>query len=110
MELGGNLSVTSAVIGEGGVIAAYGSMADAEPKLPFYPLMFRHVSLRMLLVYLLSGRERAEVIRRLTNALEQGALNHAIAATFDLSESARAHEAVESGTLIGNTVITIPCV
>lgn len=108
VEFGGNLPITSAVIGEGGVIAAYGSMADAEPKLPFYPFMFRHVTLRMLIVYLLSARERANVIARLAAALEEGALTHAIAATFDLADSAKAHEAVQSGQLIGNAVITIP--
>lgn len=108
VEFGGNLAVTSAVLGEGGVIAAYGSMADPEPKLPFYPLMFRHVTLRMLVVYLLSAKERAATVSRLTAALEAGALQHAIAASFDLAESARAHEAVESGRLIGNAVITIP--
>lgn len=107
VEFGGNLAVTSAVIGEGGIIAAYGSMADAEPKLPFYPLMFRNVTLRMLVVYLLSQAQRAETITRLTAALEAGALTHVIAATFDLAETARAHEAVESGRLIGNAVITI---
>lgn len=107
VEFGGNLAVTSAVLGEGGVIAAYGSMADAEPRLPFYPLMFRNVTLRMLIVYLLSARERAAVVTRLTAALEAGALQHAIAASFDLADSAKAHEAVESGRLIGNAVIAI---
>lgn len=107
VEFGGNLAVTNAVLGEGGVIAAYGSMAEAEPKLPFYPLMFRHATLRMLIVYLLSAKERAETVARLTAALEAGALHHAIAASFDLVDSAKAHEAVESGRLIGNAVITI---
>lgn len=107
VEFGGNLPVTSAVIGEGGIIAAYGSMADAEPKLPFYSLMFRHVTLRMLVVYMLSQTQRADTIARLTAALDQGALSHAIAATFDLADSAKAHEAVESGLLIGNAVIRI---
>lgn len=107
VEFGGNLPVTSAVIGEGGVIAAYGSMADAEPKLPFYPLMFRNVTLRMLIVYLLSPQERTRMLNRLTAALEEGALSHAVAATFDLTDSAKAHEAVESGKLIGNAVIRI---
>lgn len=108
VEFGGNLPVTEAVIGEGGVIAAYGSMANAQPKLPFYPLMFRHVTLRMFIVYLLSSSERARMLARLTAALDEGALTHAITATFDLAESAKAHEAVESGRLIGNAVITIP--
>jgi len=107
VEFGGNLAVTGAVLGEGGVIAAYGSMADAEPRLPFYPLMFRHTTLRMLLVYLLSPQERARTVARLTAALEEGALHHAIAARFDLADCAEAHAAVESGDLIGNGVITI---
>ncbi len=107
VEFGGNLAVTTAVLGEGGVIAAYGSMADAEPRLPFYPLMFRHATVRMLLVYLLSARERAATVSRLTAALDSGALQHAIAASFDLADSAKAHETVESGRLIGNAVITI---
>jgi len=107
VEFGGNLPVTMAVLGEGGVIASYGSMADGEPKLPFYPLMFRHTTLRMLLVYLLSAQQRAQMITRLTAALEEGALSHAIAARFDLADSARAHEAVETGHLIGNAVIMI---
>ena len=107
VEFGGNLAVTTEVLGEGGVIAAYGSMADAEPRLPFYPLMFRHAAVRMLLVYLLSEKERAATVARLTAALEAGAVRHAIAATFDLADSAKAHAAVESGRLIGNAVITI---
>jgi NADPH2:quinone reductase len=82
-------------------------MADAEPKLPFYPLMFRHTALRMMLVYLLTARERAQTVARLTAALEEGALHHAIAARFTLAETAQAHEAVESGALIGNAVILI---
>ena len=108
VEFGGNLPVTMAVLGEGGAIAAYGSMGDAEPKLPFYPLMLRHTALRMLLVYLLSPQQRADTVTRLTAALEAGALQHAIAARFDLADTVRAHEAVESGQLIGNAVITIP--
>lgn len=107
VEFGGNLPVTMAVLGEGGAIAAYGSMGDTEPKLPFYPLMLRHTALRMLLVYLLSPQQRADTVARLTAALEAGALQHAIAARFDLADTVKAHETVESGRLIGNAIITI---
>ena len=41
VEFGGNLSINEKVIKSNGVIAAYGSMADMEPKLPFYNLMFK---------------------------------------------------------------------
>lgn len=107
VEFGGNLAVSAAVLAPGGVIAAYGSMADPAPQLPFYPLMFNHVTLRMMLVYLLSAAERERVIRRLTDALEAGALQHLIAARFALEDTAGAHEAVESGRLIGNAVVLI---
>ena len=105
VEFGGNLAVSQPVLAPGGVIAAYGSMADPAPQLPFYPLMFNHTTLRMLLVYRLTAAERTAVISRLTRALEAGALHHAIGARFALKDTARAHEAVESGNLIGNAVI-----
>lgn len=107
VEFGGNLPVTLAVLGEGGTIAAYGSVADGAPTLPFYSLMLRHTALRMFIVYLLSPQQRADTVARLTAALEAGALQHAIAARFALAETVQAHEVVESGTLIGNAVITL---
>jgi NADPH2:quinone reductase len=82
-------------------------MADPTPQLPFYPLMFNHVTLRMMLVYVLTPPERDNVISRLTSALEADALHHAIGARFALEDTVRAHEAVESGTLIGNAVVLI---
>jgi NADPH2:quinone reductase len=107
VEFGGNLAVSQAVLRPGGVIASYGSMAEPTPALPFYPLMFNHVTLRMLLVYLLSEAQRADVIARVNGALADGALAHAIAARFSLAETALAHRAVESGHLVGNAVVMI---
>ena len=107
VEFGGNLAVSGAVLAPGGVIAAYGSMADPTPQIPFYPFMFNHTTLRMMLVYVLTAPERAKVISRLNSALEANALQHEIAAIFALRETAKAHEAVESGTLIGNAIIVI---
>ncbi len=107
VEFGGNLAVSQAVLAPGGVIAAYGSMADPTPQILFYPLMFNHITLRMMLVYALTTPERDNVISRLTSALESGALQHAIGARFALDETAKAHEVVESGTLIGNAVVLV---
>jgi len=107
VEFGGNLAISAAVLAPGGVIAAYGSMADPTPRIPFYPLMFNHVTVRMMLVYLLTAPERARVITRLHDALEANALQHRIAAHFALDETARAHQAVESGSLIGNAVVML---
>jgi NADPH2:quinone reductase len=107
VEFGGNLETTKQILRTGGVIAAYGSMADRTPKLPFYELMFKHITLRMLLVYSLSQSERRSVCATIGDALKAGALTPMIAARFGLDEAAKAHETVESGTQIGNVLIDI---
>jgi NADPH2:quinone reductase len=107
VEFGGNLAVTEKVLKPYGVVAAYGSTADPTPALPFYPLMYRAISIRTLLVYMLSGEARAKTIADLTRAMETGMLRHTIAETYPLGEIARAHETVESGKAIGNIVIDL---
>lgn len=105
VEFGGNLATTKQVLKPGGVIAAYGSMGDRTPALPFYELMFKHTILRMLLVYLLSPAERAAVVSTIAAALEDGALSSLIAARFSLDQAAKAHETVESGAQAGHVLV-----
>lgn len=107
VEFGGNLPVSNQIIAPNGVIAAYASMAAPEPALPFYQLMFRNVTLRMVVVYQLSIEARTAVIERLTPMLTAGALSHKIAATYPLADTAAAHEAVEAGDKIGAVVVEI---
>ncbi len=107
VEFGGNLPVTTQIVRTGGVIATYGSVAEPNPAIPFYPMMFANITVRMLLVYLIGPAERARVIARLAAAMADNALHPRIAARFALAETAAAHEAVESGSMIGNVVIDI---
>ena len=107
VEFGGNLATTNKILRTGGVIAAYGSVADRTPTLPFYELMFKHITLRMLLVYSLSESERRSVCATISDALRDGALTPLIAARFGLDSVAEAHETVETGSLIGNVLIDI---
>ena len=108
VEFGGNLPVTVEIMRPGCVIATYGSMAVPTPELPFYPLMFANVTVRMVLVYLLAQQDRARAIDRLAAALADGALRPRIALRVPLADTAVAHGAVESGDPIGNVVIDIP--
>lgn len=108
VEFGGNLPVTVEIMRPGCVIATYGSMAVPTPELPFYPLMFANVTVRMVLVYLLAQQDRARAIDRLAAALADGVLRPRIALRVPLADTAVAHGAVESGDLIGNVVIDIP--
>ena len=107
VEFGGNLPVSNQVLKVGGTISAYGSMANPAPQLPFYPMMFNHTTLHLLVVYLLSGAERRRALTLVTEALTAGALTHAIGARFALDDTVQAHRAVESGSVIGNVVVRI---
>lgn len=107
VEFGGNLAVSNQVLRSAGVIAAYGSTAVPAPQLPFYPMMFNHTTLHFLLVYALTGPQRQRACGLISRALESGALRHQIGARFALADTARAHVAVESGTVIGNVVVAV---
>ena len=107
VEFGGNLQASLAVISENGTIAAYASTAAPAPALPFYPRMFKGVTLRLVLVYILPPEARRGAIADITAALSEGALTHPIAASFPLAEIAAAHEAIEAGGKIGAVLVTI---
>jgi len=107
VEFGGNLSTSLACLKTNGIIATYASGAVMEPKLPFYPMMFQGVTIRMVLVYILPEAARRQSIQDINHALAQGALVHAIAETYPLERIAEAHKAVESGKMIGNVVVSI---
>jgi NADPH2:quinone reductase len=55
----------------------------------------------------MEAQERARATAEITRMIEGGELVHNVARTFALDESAAAHEAVESGTVMGNVVIRI---
>ncbi len=101
VEFGKNVEVNSAVISENGRINAYGSALEMAPVLPFYPLMFKAVTLEMVLVYLLPADQRVAAAERLNTALKSGALNCPIQSVYKLQECAAAHEAVEAGCRLG---------
>ncbi|MBI6629701.1 NADPH:quinone reductase [Pontibaca salina] len=107
VEFGLNAATDTAVIAENGQICAYGSALAMEPELPFYPLMFKAVTLEMTLVYLLPTAQRAAVIARLHAALQQGGLTCPVAGTFDFDQCAAAHRAVEHGGREGAVLLRI---
>ncbi|MCU9838742.1 NADPH:quinone reductase [Ruegeria sp. WL0004] len=97
VEFGVNAATDAAVIAENGRINAYGSAKAMAPELPFYPLMFKAVTLEMALVYLLTSSQRAAAIGQLHAALAAGALRIPVQKTYTLDQSAAAHVAVEKG-------------
>lgn len=107
VAFGQNVMLDATIIKPGGVIATYGSEAEGYPRLPFYELMRKTITIRFVLVYVLSDAARQQGIADVNAALEAGALRPIIAARFPLHETVQAHQAVERGNLIGNVVIDI---
>lgn len=107
VEFGQNIEMLAKVICEGGRIVAYGSARDMTPTLPFYPLMFKAVSIDLALIYLLRDRERATAIENLTRLLAQGALDLRISETLPLKDCAKAHDIVAEGKRAGSIILTM---
>lgn len=107
VAFGQNLAASVQVIRPNGVIAAYSSDAVPEPVLPFWSLLAKDVTIRFVLVYEMPDAAHRAAAEAITAELEQGRLRHQIAARFPLSDVALAHEAQESGSLIGKAVVEI---
>ncbi len=107
LEFGQNIDLITQVINPNGTIAAYGSHLNPAPTIPFMPMMFKDLTLRTILVYILTPQARAETINGLAALLESGKLTHSIAATFALDDIAAAHELVESANKMGSVILEI---
>ena len=107
VEFGQNIGVLTEVIREGGRIVAYGSAKEMTPMLPFYPLMFKAVSIDLALIYLLDEAQRKTAIAHLTDLLERDALNLRIAETLPLKDCAKAHDMVAAGARSGAVILEI---
>ena len=106
-EFGLNADFLSDVMRPGGMIVAYGSAAMLRPEIPFYPLMFKNITLAMMLVYLLDDKNRAQVITLIDHYLVNNLIHENIARVLTLDDAAEAHELVEGGHKSGSVVITI---
>ena len=65
------------------------------------------VALKFIYVYELNAAERSAALDAITRALEAGSLTTLIGKTFPLTDIVAAHEAVESGKILGNVVVNI---
>ena len=107
VDFGANQEASLALLKPGGVIAAYASAARMQPSLEFYRFMFKNVTLRMLIVYLLDPVTRRQGEAQLTEWLAAGALSHAVVPGGPLAKTAAAHALVESGDKLGTVVVDV---
>ena len=107
VDFGENLPVTADVIKQNGIIVVYASMRVPEPVVPYYALMRKNVVLRGVFVYEMPAEAFAAGAADIARWVASGQADPGIAATFPLAELATAHQAVESGEMIGNVVVEV---
>lgn len=106
VDFAANVNDSLTAVRAEGDIVVYGS-SKAEIAVPFFPAIVNNVRLRFFIVYNLTPTDRAAAIAQLTQWLQQGRLQHNIAARLPLTSIAEAHERVESGRAVGNVVLDI---
>jgi len=107
VEFGANLAASIAVLRIGGTIATYSSTQVTEPKLPFFEMMYKDITLRFVIVYAMPEEAKEHAIADINEALAADKLQHRIAHTLPLAEIAKGNELIEQGTIRGAVVLTI---
>lgn len=107
VAFGVNLAVNLAVLKASGVIATYASDAQPEPKVPFWPLLAKDITVHFVLVYAMSARAHAEAAAFITGALRGAGLKHQVHRVLPLEEIVAAHEATETMANVGKVLVRI---
>ncbi len=107
VEFGINAAVSAAVLKNCGTISTYSSSLAPQPVIPFYQMMFKNITLNMVLVYNMPDEAKQRAVDDIYEALENNRLKHRIAETWSLEQTAKAHESIEAGGRDGCVVVTI---
>jgi NADPH2:quinone reductase len=102
-----NADLDASVVANDAVIAAYATRAD-RPELPFWPMLFANVTLRLLGSDDFSAEAKQLAGADLTAAARVGALRIATAPAHPLSDIAAAHDHVDRGPRDGRVLVAIP--
>jgi NADPH2:quinone reductase len=101
-----NIDLDTAVAATGATIAAYATRAD-RPDLPFWPLLFANVTIRLLGSDDFPAEAKQQAAVDLGRAAAEGALLMHAETTLPLDRIAEAHDLVDAGTR-GRILLAIP--
>lgn len=107
VEFGGNLPTSIEVLRIGGTIATYASTSVPEPTLPFFQMMYKDITVRMVIVYAMPEAAKEHAVADIGKALATNSLQHRIAHTMPLADIVHSNELVEDSTIRGAVVLTI---
>lgn len=91
---------------QGGIIAQYGT-SNPAPTLDYRALLLNNIVIRSVLVYAMDDEAKAAAIADTNRFLRAGVLRPIIHRSFPIEQVVQAHEEVETGGYIGNTILTI---
>jgi NADPH2:quinone reductase len=91
-----NIDLDNQVARNGTVIAAYATRVE-RPSVPFWPLLFNNVIIRLLGSDDFPVEAKAQAARDLTKAAEEGAITIPVGQILPLEEIVEAHEQVAHG-------------
>jgi len=107
VEFGANLPITTELLRVGGAIATYSSTQEPEPRLPFFKMMYKDITLRFVIVYAMPESAKQHAIADIVRALRADQLQHQTAASMPLGEIASGNELVEQGSIRGAVILNI---
>lgn len=102
-----NAAISVSVLKTNGVVALYAGEPEDSINIPLIPLLLRNITLRTILVYAMPQVAKEQAIQDITAMLEVSALSPNIGQCFVLEQVAAAHEAQDSGQLIGKAIVNI---
>jgi NADPH:quinone reductase-like Zn-dependent oxidoreductase len=105
VEFGANLPEVLDLVRTSGTIVSYSSTQLAEPKIPFYRMMYMDLSIRLVIVYAMPEAAKEHAVNDIGAWQEAGRLQHRVARLVPLEEIARAHELIEQGGFRGCVVV-----
>lgn len=107
VALSDNADLDAAIVAHDAVIAAYATRAD-RPELPFWPLLFANVTIRLLGSDDFSRDAKQQAGRDLTTAAAAGAVRVQLGQRYPLEQIAAAHDHIDAGSSRSRVLVTIP--
>lgn len=107
VDFGANLEVSLEVLRTGGTIAAYASGSKPEPKLPFYRLMYKDLTVHTVIVYDMPEAAKAQAVADISEVLGERSFKHRVAARMPLESVADANDLVGTGGIRGAVVLEV---
>jgi NADPH:quinone reductase len=105
VALSANADLDAKVVRNGAVLSAYASPSE-RPELPFWPMLFANVTIRLLGSDDFPQAARDIAARDLSQAA-QSALSIPVAKVFPLAQIAAAHQLMETGAPAGRVLLSV---